>query len=45
MNIKSRVLKYGTGDTVPPQAVYITTVVEIDHAGRRFVWHYFQVED
>lgn len=38
-----RVYKYGTGDNVPKDATYLTTVVE-EVLGNRFVWHYFSVE-
>jgi hypothetical protein len=48
-----RVYKYGTGQAVPEGAIYLSTVVEEhnpnndihDAQYRRFVWHYFLVED
>lgn len=47
-----KVFKYGTGDVVPFDAKYLTTIVEHkqswDKKGaiceERFVWHYFLVE-
>ena len=46
-----QVLKYGTGDAVPDDAQYLTTVVQeiignvsdISKTVSRFVWHYFLV--
>jgi hypothetical protein len=43
MTQMKRILKYGTGEEVPPEAVYLTTLVEIIEENR-FVWHYFLVE-
>lgn len=43
-----KVYKYGTGDEVPKDAVYLNTQVEIKKTKHgtenRFVWHYFLVE-
>jgi hypothetical protein len=46
-----KVYKYGTGQEVPEDAIYLKTIVEeamVDGYGRilnpRFVWHYFLVE-
>lgn len=44
----SVVYKYGTGQEVPPDAHYLSTVVEEvvceDGSKLRLVWHYFRVE-
>lgn len=42
-----KVFKYGTGQTIPKGAIYLTTIKngemgEGQH--RKFVWHYFLVE-
>lgn len=39
-----RVLKYGTGEKIPYDAKYLTTVIEIIKK-TRLVWHYFLVEE
>jgi len=55
-NTVTRVLKYGTGDIVPDDAIYLETVVQtkqpIVRNGRQvskescwLVWHYFLVEE
>lgn len=45
--IETKVWKYATGQTIPANAQFISTVVEvIDHGDgfmARYVWHYFQV--
>ena len=41
-----KVYKYGTGEVVPDDARYLTTLVEKRHDGDftvRLVWHYFLV--
>jgi len=45
----SKVYKYGTGDIVPKESVYMNTVAEeipmSSKSGKvRLVWHYFLVE-
>lgn len=41
------VYKYGTGDSIPPGAIYLTTIVETNPPNfmdvYRYVWHYFRV--
>jgi len=37
------IYKFGTGDAVPSNAIYLTTIVETTRT-TRFVWHYFLVE-
>jgi hypothetical protein len=42
----NRIYKYGTGDLVPDDAVYVTTVTQThtEHGEPCFVvWHYFLV--
>lgn len=47
-----KIYKYGTGQSVPDGAVYLSTVVQEMHNAQdhvnmvtqRFVWHYFLVE-
>lgn len=47
-----KVYKYGTGDEVPEEATYLSTVVQeiksssdhITSQTSRFVWHYFLIE-
>jgi hypothetical protein len=41
-----KVYKYGTGEKIPDDAVYLTTIIEMREGlefTRRFVWHYFIV--
>ncbi len=47
-----KIYKYGTGDEVPEEAIYLSTIVQelnnsadnINTITQRFVWHYFLVE-
>lgn len=43
-----KVYKYGTGETIPKDAVYLCTLIEnldLPISGmQRLVWHYFLVE-
>ncbi len=42
-----KVFKYGTGDEIPEDAVYLTTIkngMMNEKDGYKFVWHYFLVE-
>ena len=40
-----KVLKYGTGDTIPKDAEYLCTIKNGDMAkDYKYVWHYFLVE-
>lgn len=47
-----KIFKYGTGDSIPENAQYLTSVVQemitqndnISQERSRFVWHYFLVE-
>ncbi|MEK6881421.1 MAG: hypothetical protein AABY22_17490 [Nanoarchaeota archaeon] len=47
-----KIYKYGTGDSVPEGAIYLSTIVQelknstdnINTVIQRFVWHYFLVE-
>ena len=42
----NRVLKYGTGDEVPDEAIYLCTVKNGRMTDdREFVWHYFLVKE